>query len=279
MPHIALIQMNGLAKPSDNLDRAFDLIKKAAEKKAQIVCLQELFSSRYFCQTNNQEHFKLAEVIPGPTSQKLGELSKKLNIVLVASLYEKDGDDYYNTAIVINNDGALLGKYRKLHIPDDPNNYYSEAYYFKPGNLGTPVFETSVGKIGVLVCWDQWYPEPARALAEQGAQIIFYPTSIGWPTKDRGTHLGKKEFEAWVTIQRSHAIANGIFVASCNRVGVEDNLQFWGGSFICDTFGEILVQASQQKEEIVMMECDFSKIDEVRKDWPFLTCRRFKIGD
>lgn len=291
---LGLIQMSCDEDPKKNLDKAITRIKEAAKAGAQIISLQELFISRYFCQTNDPKFFALAEPVPGPSSEVLSKIAKEEKIVLVASLFEKDHKNYYNTACVINADGSFLGKYRKVHVPDDLQNYYSEMYYFKPGDLGFPVFETRYGKIGTLVCWDQWYPEGARALALKGAEFIFYPTAIGWPvpplsdaplpSREREVkvpetlgvraELGEAEFNAWVTIQRSHAIANGVFVAAVNRTGSEDHLNFWGGSFVADPLGRILKQASHDKEETLIVSCERNRIEETRKDWPFLTCRR-----
>lgn len=271
---LGLIQMKCVAEPEKNLENALEMIEEASKKGAQIICLQELFRSQYFCQTNNKEHFKLAEPIPGPTTEELCKKAAELQVVLVGSIFEKDRHQYHNTSIVINADGRLLGKYRKVHIPDDPQNYYSEKFYFTPGDLGGPVFETHYAKIGTLVCWDQWYPEPVRELAFKGAQIIFYPTSIGWPRNERGAEIGKTEYDAWCTVQRGHAIANTVFVAACNRTGTEGHLQFWGGSFVSDPFGKILAQASNDNEEILIVPCELNRINEVRNDWPFLTCRQ-----
>ena len=271
---VGLVQMTGEENVDANLNKAISRIQEAASKGAHIVCLQELFSSLYFCQTNNQKYFSLAENIPGPTTEKLAQCAKQNKVVLIASLFEKEETHYYNTAIVIDQEGKLLGKYRKMHIPDDLKNNYSEMYYFTPGDLGYPVFETIYGKIGVLVCWDQWYPEAARMLAVKGAQIIFYPTSIGWPGEESKTSQGKIEFEAWVTIQRSHAIANTVFVGVTNRCGKENQIDFWGGSFFCGPFGKILTQASHDKEETLIVNCDLDLIQEVQNDWPFLDCRR-----
>ena len=274
---IAVTQMTCDADRSSNLNKALTLIEKAAHQGAQIICLQELFESLYFCQDNDTQHFKLAQPIPSTTTESLSQAAAKHGIVLVASLFEKDQDQYYNTAVVFDADGKLLGKYRKLHIPDDLENHYSELFYFKPGNLGAPIFNTRFGKVGVLVCWDQWYPEAARAMAEQGAQIIFYPTAIGWPQGQRNEKIGAIEKNAWSTMQRSHAIANGVFVAAANRTGIEDQIDFWGGSFICDPFGEVLCEASPDEESVLMASCDLDRINQVREDWPFLKCRRFQI--
>ncbi len=270
---LGLVQMSCEDSPQRNLDRALSSINKASQAGAQVICLQELFRSRYFCQTNEQKYFELAEAVPGPTTEVLSRVAKEKSLVIVASLFEKDQDRYYNTACVMDADGKFLGKYRKVHIPDDLKNYYSELFYFRPGDLGFPVFETKYAKIGVQVCWDQWFPEGARALAMKGAEIIFYPTAIGWQV-DGIPELGKKEYEAWLTVQKGHAISNTIFVAATNRTGVEGHLQFWGSSFVSGPFGEILGQVSHDKEENLIVTCDLGKITEVRKDWPFLKCRR-----
>lgn len=278
---LGLVQMPCEEDPHKNLDHALMRIREAARQGAQIISLQELFRSRYFCQENNPKFFELAEQVPGKTTETLGQVAKELGIVLVASLFEKEtGAEtarYFNTACVINADGRFLGKYRKVHIPDDLPNHYSEMYYFNPGDLGLPIFKTRYAKIGVLVCWDQWYPEGARSLALQGAEIIFYPTAIGWPRTQRTEEIGPTEFDAWQTIQRSHAIANGVFVAVANRTGREDHLQFWGGSFVSDPLGRVLKQASHDQEENLIVECDLNQIQEIRKDWPFLTCRRSDV--
>lgn len=271
---LGLIQMSCAEEPLRNLDKAVSRIAEAAKQGAQIVCLQELFSSRYFCQENDKKFFALAEAVPGPTTKILEEAAKDNQVVVVASLFEKDGASYYNTACVLDVDGRFLGKYRKIHIPDDLANHYSELFYFKPGDLGTPVFETRYAKIGLQVCWDQWFPEGARSLALKGAEIIFYPTAIGWPRKEREQEIGRAEFDAWTIVQRGHAIANTVFVAAANRTGSEDHLQFWGGSFVADPLGRILKQASHDQEENLIVPCNLARIEEVRKDWPFLTCRQ-----
>jgi len=271
---LGLIQMACEENPAANLEKTLLKIREAAKQGAQIISTQELFPSRYFCQVNDEKFFDLAEAVPGPSSEILGKLAQELGVVIVASLFEKDGNEYYNTACALDADGKFLGKYRKVHIPDDPANYYSELFYFKPGNLGFPVFKTKFASLGLQVCWDQWYPEGARSLALQGADIIFYPTAIGWPLAQRGQEIGAAEYDAWFTVQRAHAIANTVFVAATNRTGVEDNLNFWGGSFVADPLGRTLAKASHDKEEILYATCDFSEIEKVRKDWPFLTCRR-----
>lgn len=270
---LGLIQMSCVADPARNVEKAIENTRKAARDGAQVVCLQELFPSLYFCQSNDPKFFELAEPVPGPTSERLASLAKELGIVIVASLFERDGKEYYNTACVLDADGRFLGKYRKVHIPDDPRNYYSEYYYFKPGNLGFPLFQTKFAKIGVQVCWDQWFPEGARSLALQGADILFYPTAIGWQAVGQ-EELGKAEYDAWVTVQRGHAISNTVFVAATNRTGLEDHLNFWGGSFVADPLGRVLKRGSHDREENLIVPVDLKTIAEVRKDWPFLTCRR-----
>lgn len=265
--------MTCAASPSENIQKVIPLIEKAAAQGAQIISLQELFTSNYFCQSNDDQFFKLAESVPGPSTEALAPVAKKHNVALVLSLFENDNGAYYNTACVIDADGKYLGKYRKVHIPDDPRNYYSELYYFKPGDLGFKPFKTKYATIGVQVCWDQWYPEGARSLALQGAQILFYPTAIGWQVGGI-PELGTAENDAWVTVQRGHAISNTVFVAAVNRTGTENHLNFWGTSFVADPLGRVLAKASPDKEEILIVPCDLSTIDAVRKDWPFLTCRR-----
>jgi N-carbamoylputrescine amidase len=270
---LGLIQMACEEDPKKNLDRALTRVDEAAKAGAQLISLSELFRSRYFCQTNDPRFFELAETVPGPTTELLGRVAKEHRTVLIASLFEKAGEKFYNTACVLDADGRFLGKYRKVHIPDDPQNYYSEYFYFTPGDLGFKAFETRYAKIGVQVCWDQWFPEGARALALQGAEILFYPTAIGWQREGDET-LGKAERDAWVTVQRGHAISNTVFVAAANRIGVEDHLNFWGNSFVADPLGRVLGQASSDREENLLVELPMNRIEEVRKDWPFLKCRR-----
>ncbi|MBI2067632.1 MAG: carbon-nitrogen hydrolase [Deltaproteobacteria bacterium] len=272
---VGLVQHPCSPYPEENLKKAAQGIGEAVQRGAQIVSLQELFRTEYFCQRENRAHFKLAEAIPGPTSEALSSLAKRHKIVLVGSLFEKSGEGYFNTAVLFNTDGQFIGKYRKIHIPNDLKNYYGESFYFSPGDTGTPVFESPYGRIGLQVCYDQWFPEGARALAKAGAQIIFYPTAIGYslPSPPRGRGVGgegEDELDAWITIQRGHAIANGVFIAATNRVGKEDHIEFWGSSFVVDPMGRVLVKGSPEKEEVVTTECDLSRINEVRKDWPFL---------
>lgn len=270
---LGLVQMQCEEDPQKNLEKTLTRIEEAARDGAQIVCLQELFLSPYFCQKEDPRFFDLAQVIPNPITEKLAELAKDKNIVVVASLFEKAGDKFFNTACVLDADGSFLGKYRKVHIPNDPHNFYSERFYFHPGDLGFSPFSTQYGKIGVQICWDQWFPEGARSLALQGAEILFYPTSIGWPLKG-DPEVGKTEHDAWITIQRAHAISNTVFVAATNRVGNEDQMDFWGSSFVSDPFGKVLGEGSSDQEETLIIPCNLSRIEEIRKDWPFLTCRR-----
>lgn len=262
------------AKPEENLDKAIKKIREAATKGAQIVCLQELFLSLYFCDVEDYENFKLAEPIPGPSTESLASVAKELGIVIIASLFEKRAQGiYHNTTAVLDADGSYLGKYRKMHIPDDPAYY--EKFYFTPGDLGYKVFKTKFATIGVLICWDQWYPEGARITALMGAEILFYPTAIGWATsQDEATN--SEQFNAWQTIQKSHAVANGIHVVSVNRIGLEQNgaMKFWGGSFFANPFGRVLYQASHEEEEVHVMPLDLNKTDSYRTHWPFLRDRR-----
>ena len=271
---IGTVQMSCAKDPEANLSKAVQKIKEAAAKGAQIVCLQELFRSLYFCDTEDYDHFKLAESIPGPSTDALSKLAKELGVVIIASLFEKRTSGiYHNTTAILDADGSYLGKYRKMHIPDDPAFY--EKFYFTPGDLGYKVFKTKFATIGVLICWDQWYPEGSRITALMGAEVLFYPTAIGWATsQDEATN--KEQFEAWQTIQRSHAVANGVHVVSVNRVGFEQDgaMKFWGGSFVANPLGRILYQGSHDQEEVHVEEVDLDKTDHVRTHWPFLRDRR-----
>jgi len=271
---VGLVQMSCSAHKPSNLEKASSKIREAAAKGAQIVCLQELFTSLYFCDVEDYENFKLAEPVPGPSSEALGKLAGELGIVIIASLFEKRAQGlYHNTTAVLDADGSYLGKYRKMHIPDDPSYY--EKFYFTPGDLGYKIFKTKFAKIGVLICWDQWYPEAARITSLMGAEILFYPTAIGWSTaQDAATNT--EQYNAWQTIQKSHAVANGVHVVSVNRVGLEQNgaMQFWGGSFVANPFGSVLYQASHENEEVHVMELDLSKTDRYRTHWPFMRDRR-----
>lgn len=269
-----LVQMSCTADKENNIQKAIAKVKAAAAAGAQIVCLQELFTSLYFCDMEDYDNFKLGESIPGPTTEIFSSLAKELGIVIIASLFEKRAEGlYHNTTAVIDADGSFLGKYRKMHIPDDPSYY--EKFYFTPGDLGYKVFKTKFATIGVLICWDQWYPEAARITALMGAEILFYPTAIGWHSiQDEATNT--EQYNAWQTIQRSHAIANGVHVVSVNRVGVEQNgaMKFWGGSFISNPFGSVLYKASHENEEVHVEEIDLEKSDDYRIHWPFLRDRR-----
>ena len=258
--------------PQANLKKAISRIGEAAKRGAQIICLQELFRSQYFCQTEDIELFKLAETIPGPSTEALSKVARKHRIVIVASLFEKrTAGIYHNTAVMIDADGKLAGKYRKMHIPDDP--LYYEKFYFTPGDLGFQTHKTAYGNIGTLVCWDQWFPEAARLTALSGAEFLFYPTAIGW-LPEEAEEMNQAQHAAWETIQRAHAIANGIFVVVVNRVGREGKLTFWGQSFVADPFGRIIAKASADKEEVLVVKCDLKLIEQTRQNWPFLRDRR-----
>jgi len=269
-------------EPEKNFKRAIQFIRDSAKKGAQIVCLPELFRSQYFCQTEDHKNFDLAEAVPGKSTSVLGEHARELGIVIIASLFEKRSAGlYHNTAVIIDGDGNLLGKYRKMHIPDDP--LYHEKFYFTPGDLGFQAWPIAQGKIGVCVCWDQWYPEAARLTALRGAEIIFYPTAIGWHPSEK-KKFGGAQCSAWETIQRSHAIANGCYVAAANRIGHEvpplaasggsDGIEFWGQSFICGPDGEVIAKGSVDREEIVMADVEWDRVNEHRTHWPFLRDRR-----
>lgn len=269
---IGLIQSVCSADKENNISNTIEKITQLANQGAQIICLQELFSTLYFCDKENYKNFSLAESIPGPSTECFSELCRKLNIVLIASLFEKRAEGiYHNTAAVIDADGTLSGKYRKQHIPDDPGYY--EKFYFTPGDEGFKTFQTKYANIGVLICWDQWYPEAARLTAMKGAEIIFYPTAIGWP-EGQDTKLNKKEYDAWQTMQRSHAIANGVHVVAVNRAGIEADNIFWGGSFISDPFGEIMYQSPHDSEDIHVHEIDLNLTEYYRSHWPFFRDRR-----
>jgi len=273
---VGLIQRKCSPDAADNLARTIAGIRQAAKRGAQIVCLQELFRTQYFCREENHDSFDLAEPIPGPTTETLGKLASELRLVIVASLFERRAAGlYHNTAAVLDADGSLAGIYRKMHIPDDP--LYYEKFYFTPGDLGVPSFDTRYGRIAAQICWDQWYPEGARLASLRGANILLYPTAIGWHPSEKKQY-GAAQLDAWRTIQRSHAIANGIFVAAVNRVGFEgppdSGIEFWGSSFVADPFGQVIAQASADQEEILIAECDPRRMEEVRRNWPFLRDRR-----
>jgi N-carbamoylputrescine amidase len=276
---VGLIQMRCTKDAEENLARAIAKIREAAARGAQIVCTHELFRGEYFCRTEDAELFNLAEAVPGPATEALAKVARETNVVIVASLFERRAPGiYHNTCAVLDADGSFLGKYRKMHIPDDP--LYYEKFYFTPGDLGFPAFDTRHGRVGVQICWDQWYPEGARMVTLQGAQVIFYPTSIGWHPKEKA-EFGAAQLDAWRTIQRGHAIANGVYVAVVNRVGFEGNpaagdpgIEFWGNSFVADPFGQMVAEASTDQEEILVVECDPARSEDTRRNWPFLRDRR-----
>ncbi len=280
---VALIQTSATPDPDQNLCHAIDRVSQAAAQSAQVVCLPELFQTQYFCQREDPSLFDLAEPIPGPTSKRLSQLASELRVVLIASLFEKRAPGvYHNTAAVFDSDGTLRGLYRKMHIPDDP--LYYEKFYFTPGDLGFRAFDTAAGRLGTLVCWDQWYPEGARLTALQGAQVLFYPTAIGWHPAEKAD-FGRAQHDAWRTIQRAHAIANGVYVAAVNRIGFEtgnvrgqsapgEGLEFWGGSFLCDPLGRVTAEASHDREEILLGDVDLRALEDIRRNWPFLRDRR-----
>jgi N-carbamoylputrescine amidase len=278
---LGLVQMRCSKDPADNLERALGKVREAAARGADVVCLPELFRSQYFCQTEDHACFDLAEPIPGPSSRALAEVARAANVVVVGSLFERRAAGlYHNTAVIIDADGTLLGSYRKMHIPDDP--LYYEKFYFTPGDLGFRAFDTRAGRLGTLVCWDQWYPEGARLTALAGADVLFYPTAIGWHPSEKAEH-GAAQADAWRTMQRSHAIANGVYVAAVNRVGLEkaasgdgDGIEFWGGSFVADPFGVVLAEASRTDEEILIVKADRRHQESVRRHWPFLRDRRIE---
>lgn len=272
--NVGLVQMSCTANPKENLTKAIARIREAATKGGQIVCLQELFTSLYFCDVEDYDNFNLAEPVPGPSTEALSAVAKELDVVIIASLFEKRTNGiYHNTTAVLDADGTYLGKYRKMHIPDDPAYY--EKFYFTPGDLGYKVFKTKYATVGVLICWDQWYPEAARITSLMGAEILFYPTAIGWATsQDQETN--DEQYSAWQTIQRSHAVANGVHVVSVNRVGLEQDgaMKFWGGSFVSNPFGKLIHLSSHDKEEVNVVEVDLNKTDRYRTHWPFLRDRR-----
>jgi N-carbamoylputrescine amidase len=274
---LGLVQMRCSAEPRENLAKALARAHEAADRGAQIICLQELFTSLYFCQVEDHKYFQLAEEIPGPSTEAFCKLARERSVVIVASLFEKRSAGlYHNTAAIIDADGSYLGKYRKMHIPDDPLFY--EKFYFTPGDLGYRAWQTRFARIGVCVCWDQWYPEAARLTALAGAQILFYPTAIGWHPSEKAAS-GKRQHDSWETIQRSHAIANGCYVAVPNRVGHEapdggDGIEFWGQSFVADPAGQIVAKASVGEEEILIVEADLDALDTQRTHWPFFRDRR-----
>jgi N-carbamoylputrescine amidase len=273
---VGLVQMGCSADPDANVRRAVAMLREAARRGAHVACLPELFRTQYFCQAEDPSRFDLAEPIPGPTTEQLSAVAREARMVVVGSIFERRAAGvYHNTAVVIEADGSLRGMYRKMHIPDDP--LYYEKYYFTPGDLGFQAIETSVARVGTLVCWDQWYPEAARLTALRGAEVLFYPTAIGWHPAEKA-EFGEAQASAWETVQRAHAISNGVFVAAVNRVGHEGasdgGLEFWGGSFACDPFGRVLARAGQDTEEVLIVSCDPRLQEETRRNWPFLRDRR-----
>jgi len=275
---VGLVQMAMSAAPSENLQKALSRVEQAAGSGARVICLPELFASQYFCQREDAALFDLAETIPGPSTDALGSLARARQVTIVASLFERRAAGlYHNTVAMIDTEGKVAGLYRKMHIPDDPAYY--EKFYFTPGDLGFRAFDTPVGRLGALICWDQWYPEGARLTALRGASVLFYPTAIGWHPHEKEQH-GAAQRDAWRTIQRSHAIANGVYVAAVNRVGHERpsgdgaGIEFWGSSFLADPFGVVLAEASADREEILIGDVDLDRIEEVRRNWPFLRDRR-----
>lgn len=274
--HVGLVQMRCSADPDENLRRACEGLRQAANQGAQVACLPELFRTEYFCQVEEASRFDLAEPIPGPTSEALVAVARETGMVIVGSVFERRAAGiYHNTAVVIDADGSMRGLYRKMHIPDDP--LYYEKYYFTPGDLGFQTFETQFARVGTLVCWDQWYPEAARLTALKGAEVLFYPTAIGWHPAEKA-EFGEAQASAWETVQRAHAITNGLFVAAVNRIGHEGpsdgGLEFWGNSFVSDPFGRVIARAGQTSEDVVVVACDPRLQEETRRNWPFLRDRR-----
>ena len=276
---VGIVQMKCTTNKEENLTRATEKIRETAKRGAQVISLHELFAGEYFCRTEDAELFDLAEAVPGPTTERLARVAKELKVALVVSVFERRAAGvYHNTCAVLDADGSYLGKYRKMHIPDDP--LYYEKFYFTPGDLGFLNFDTKYARVGVQICWDQWYPEGSRLTAMKGAQVIFYPTSIGWHPHEKG-EVGAAQLDSWKTIQRAHAVANGIYVAVVNRVGYEGKpekgdagLEFWGNSFVADPSGQVMAEAAQDKEEILVVECDPEKSEDTRRNWPFFRDRR-----
>ncbi len=270
--NIALVQMTCSSNSEENMQKVIQEIEKAANRGAHIICLQELFRSLYFCDVEDYDNFELAESVPGPTTEILSKKAEELGVVIIASLFEKrTAGIYHNTTAVIDADGTYLGKYRKMHIPDDPG--YFEKFYFTPGDLGYRVFDTKFAKIGVLICWDQWYPEAARITAMKGAEILFYPTAIGWH-ESQDDETNAEQLDAWKTIQKSHSVANGIPVVSVNRVGKEGEMHFWGNSFITNSFGKVIHTAGSDLDETAVVSINLKESDEKRTHWPFFRDRR-----
>lgn len=276
---VGLIQMSCEQRLEENVAKSIFRIKKLAKKGARIICLPELFKTPYFCQIEDPKFFDWAEWIPGPTTRALGTVAKEEKVVIITSIFEKEErEKFFNTAVIIDADGKLCGRYRKIHIPNDLKNHYAETYYFEQGDLGFQSFKTQYATIGALICYDQWFPEGARVVSYKGAQILFYPTAIGWPLNDK-RKIRKAEYEAWQIIQRSHAIANNVFVVVVNRVGLEQELKFWGTSFVSDPYGQVIAKAPSTHEKDLVVDCDLSLISQMRKDWPFLTECRIKCEE
>jgi N-carbamoylputrescine amidase len=280
---VGLVQMSMSPDPQANLDKAAGRVEEAARQGAQVVCLPELYRSPYFCQREDAALFDLAEPVPGPSTERLSEVARRAGVAVVVPVFERRAPGlYHNSAVVLDADGASLGTYRKMHVPDDPAFY--EKYYFTPGDLGFRAFDTRFGRVGTLICWDQWYPEGARLTALRGASVLFYPTAIGWHPHEKAKH-GAAQRDAWRTVQRGHAIANGCYVAAVNRIGHEPGppgqagLEFWGSSFLCDPFGAVVAEAATDREEILVGEIDLGRIEEVRRNWPFLRDRRIDAYD
>jgi N-carbamoylputrescine amidase len=278
MVNLGLLQMALNRNPESNVAKAIEGVRQAAAQGAQIICLPELFRSLYFCQAEQHVNFSLAEEIPGPTTQQFSDLAAELQVVLIVPLFERRAPGiYHNSAAILDADGNYLGKYRKMHIPDDP--LYHEKFYFAPGDLGFSAWDTRYGRIGVLICWDQWYPEAARLTALSGAQILLYPTAIGWHPSEKA-ELGATQHSAWETVQRSHAVTNGVYVAAVNRVGhegeISGGIEFWGATFVCDPSGNVVKRASHDREETLVVPCDLQQIDIIRTHWPFLRDRRLE---
>jgi N-carbamoylputrescine amidase len=276
---VGLVQMSCSTDPDENLRRAVEFLRQAAAEGCRVACLPELFRSQYFCQTEDHANFDLAEPIPGPSTEALCAVAKETKMVILGSLFERRAAGiYHNTSVVIDRDGSLKGLYRKMHIPDDP--LYYEKFYFTPGDLGFRAFETSEATVGTLVCWDQWYPEAARLTALKGAEILVYPTAIGWHPAEK-EEFGEAQADAWEIMQRAHAISNGVFVVAINRIGHEGpkdgGIEFWGGSFVADPFGRVLARASRDREEVLVVDCDPKLIEETRRHWPFLRDRRIEF--
>ncbi len=274
---VGLVQMTLTPDPDENVQKAVELVERAARDGARLACLPELFRSQYFCQSEDVRSFDLAETIPGPSTEAMAAVAKERKITIIVPVFERRAAGlYHNSVAVVGPDGNVAGLYRKMHIPDDPGYY--EKFYFAPGDLGYRVFDTEVGLVGTLICWDQWYPEAARITALRGAGVIFYPTAIGWHPREKA-ELGESQRDAWITVQRGHAIANGLYVAAVNRAGLErptggEGIEFWGSTFLCDPFGVVVAKAKTSGEEIVLGQVDLSRIEEVRRGWPFLRDRR-----